>query len=227
MNKAIAVRAVISALIGYLLGCISPSFLIGKRRGYDVRETGSKNAGASNTIIMAGKFAGVLVAVLDILKAAASWWIAAAMFPELEFTGQIAGAACVLGHMFPVFLGFRGGKGFACLGGLALACGPATFLLMVLLAAIIGFASSYICIAAVSMSVVFPLYYALTTGSWLGALILLLPSPFMFYKHRENFLRIAAGQELKLSFLWKKESEMNRTGHIAAVENEPDDEMQA
>ena len=227
MNKAIAVRAVISALIGYLLGCISPSFLIGKRRGYDVRETGSKNAGASNTIIMAGKFAGVLVAVLDILKAAASWWIAAAMFPELEFAGQIAGAACVLGHMFPVFLGFRGGKGFACLGGLALACGPATFLLMVLLAAIIGFASSYICIAAVSMSVVFPLYYALTTGSWLSALILLLPSPFMFYKHRENFLRIAAGQELKLSFLWKKESEMNRTGHIAAVEIEPDDEMQA
>ena len=54
MNKAIAVRAMISALIGYLLGCISPSFLIGKRRGYDVRETGSKNAGASNTIIMAG-----------------------------------------------------------------------------------------------------------------------------------------------------------------------------
>lgn len=127
MNEAIAVRVVISALIGYLLGCISPSFLIGKRRGYDVRETGSKNAGASNTIIMAGKFAGVLVAVLDILKAAASWWIAAALFPELEFAGQIAGAACVLGHMFPVFLGFRGGKGFACLGGLALACGPATF----------------------------------------------------------------------------------------------------
>ena len=188
MNEAIAVRVVISALIGYLLGCISPSFLIGKRRGYDVRETGSKNDGASNTIIMAG-------------KAAASWWIAAALFPELEFAGQIAGAACVLGHMFSVFLGFRGGKGFACLGGLALACGPATFLLMVLLAAIIGFASSYICIAAVSMSVVFPLYYALTTGSWLGALILLLPSPFMFYKHRENFQRIAVGQELKLSFL--------------------------
>ena len=93
MNEAIAVRVVISALIGYLLGCISPSFLIGKRRGYDVRETGSKNAGASNTIIMAGKFAGVLVAVLDILKAAASWWIAAALFPELEFAGQIAGAA--------------------------------------------------------------------------------------------------------------------------------------
>ena len=95
MNEVIAVRVVISALIGYLLGCISPSFLIGKRRGYDVRETGSKNAGASNTIIMAGKFAGVLVAVLDILKAAASWWIAAALFPELEFAGQIAGAACV------------------------------------------------------------------------------------------------------------------------------------
>ena len=55
----------------------------------------------------------------------------------------------------------------------------------------------------------------------------MLPSPFMFYKHRENFLRIAAGQELKLSFLWKNESEMNRTGHIAAVENEADDELQA
>ncbi len=111
MNEAIAVRVVISALIGYLLGCVSPSFLIGKRRGYDVRETGSKNAGASNTIIMAGKFAGVLVAVLDILKAAASWWIAAALFPELEFAGQIAGAACVLGAYVLRVPGLQGRKG--------------------------------------------------------------------------------------------------------------------
>ena len=126
MNEAIAVRVVISALIGYLLGCVSPSFLIGKRRGYDARDR-SKNAGASNTIIMAGKFAGVLVAVLDILKAAASWWIAAALFPELNLPDRSQERPACWGHMFSVFLGFRGGKGFACLGGLALACGPATF----------------------------------------------------------------------------------------------------
>ena len=177
MNEAIAVRVVISALIGYLLGCISPSFLIGKRRGYDVRETGSKNAGASNTIIMAGKFAGVLVAVLDILKAAASWWIAAALFPELEFAGQIAGAACVLGHMFPFYLKFKGGKGFASYLGMILAINWKVALCILAAVVILTVLTDYIvvgtvkeepltCLASVGMHI-YPPY---------GFLAILLPS---------------------------------------------------
>lgn len=211
-----ALRLLACIVIGYFIGCISPSFLVCKRRGYDVRETGSKNAGASNTIIMAGPAAGVLVALLDIFKAALAWKLAEALFPMLPVAGMLSGAACVLGHMFPVFLGFRGGKGLACLGGLALACSPKTLLIMVLIAAAIALLSNYICVVTVSMSLIFPLYFGLTTGFWLGALIIALPAPLIFYKHLVNFRRIAAGKEVRLSYLWKKDKELDRTGNVAA-----------
>lgn len=107
--------------MGYLIGCISPSYLIGRKKGYDVRTSGSCNAGASNTVIMAGKAAGIFVALFDILKATAACKLGAVLLPELEYAWQITGVSCVVGHMFPVFLGFRGGKGFACLGGVVLA----------------------------------------------------------------------------------------------------------
>ena len=97
--------------MGYLIGCISPSYLIGRKKGYDVRTSGSCNAGASNTVIMAGKAAGIFVALFDILKATAACKLGAVLLPELEYAWQITGVSCVVGHMFPVFLGFRGGKG--------------------------------------------------------------------------------------------------------------------
>ena len=96
--------------MGYLIGCISPSYLIGRKKGYDVRTSGSCNAGASNTVIMAGKAAGIFVALFDILKATAACKLGAVLLPELEYAWQITGVSCVIGHMFPVFLGFRGGK---------------------------------------------------------------------------------------------------------------------
>lgn len=127
-------RLLLCVLMGYLIGCISPSYLIGRKKGYDVRTSGSCNAGASNTVIMAGKAAGIFVALFDILKATAACKLGAALLPELEYAWQIAGVSCVAGHMFPVFLGFRGGKGFACLGGVVLAHSAKVFLLMLALA---------------------------------------------------------------------------------------------
>lgn len=161
--------------MGYLIGCISPSYLIGRKKGYDVRTSGSCNAGASNTVIMAGKAAGIFVALFDILKATAACKLGAVLLPELEYAWQITGVSCVVGHMFPVFLGFRGGKGFACLGGMVLAHSAKVFLLMLAIAVLIGFASNYIAISTVSMSVIWPVYYGTTTGNWTGAAILAIP----------------------------------------------------
>ncbi len=142
--------------MGYLIGCISPSYLIGRKKGYDVRTSGSCNAGASNTVIMAGKAAGIFVALFDILKATAACKLGAVLLPELEYAWQITGVSCVVGHMFPVFLGFRGGKGFACLGGVVLAHSAKVFLLMLAIAVLIGFVSNYIAVSTVSMSVIWP-----------------------------------------------------------------------
>lgn len=203
-------RLLLCVLMGYFIGCISPSYIIGRRKGYDVRTTGSRNAGASNTVIMAGPAAGLFVALFDIFKATAACKLGALIMPELEYAWQIAGVSCVVGHIFPVFLGFRGGKGFACLGGIVVAYSARVFLLMLAIALVIGFVSNYVAVSTVSMSVIWPLYYGTVTGNWAGAAILAIPFVPIFIRHTENFRRISRGEELRLSYLWKKDTELER-----------------
>ena len=154
-NTAGAVLTTI--LIGYALGCLSPSFLIGKLHGIDVRVAGSGNAGASNTVIMVGKMAGLTVALLDILKAATAWWLCQGLFPGLEVAGPIGGTAAILGHIYPVTLHFHGGKGLACIGGVVLAYSPRTLLFLLGVALLIGVLTRYVAVVTVSMSVIWPL----------------------------------------------------------------------
>lgn len=208
-----ALCALACVAAGYFIGCINPAFIIGRIKGYDVRSSGSKNAGASNTVIMAGKLAGVLVALLDIFKAALSWRLCQALFPQFALAGILGGVACILGHMFPVFLHFCGGKGLACIGGVMLAYDPATFLIMLAITCVIGFATNYIAIATVSIAAIWPVYYGVTTGFWAGAAVLAVPFVPILLRHMTNFRRIRAGEELRLNFLWKKDSELERIGY--------------
>lgn len=208
-----ALCALACVAAGYFIGCINPAFIIGRIKGYDVRSSGSKNAGASNTVIMAGKLAGVLVALLDIFKAALSWRLCQALFPQFALAGMLGGVACILGHMFPVFLHFCGGKGLACIGGVVLAYDPATFLIMLAITCVIGFATNYIAIATVSIAAIWPVYYGVTTGFWAGAAVLAVPFVPILLRHMTNFRRIRAGEELRLNFLWKKDSELERIGY--------------
>ena len=200
-------------LLGYLLGSLSPSFLAGKLRGYDVRESGSGNAGASNTVILVGRFAGLIVALLDILKAACAWWLCAALFPELRLSGILGGVSAILGHMFPLWLRFHGGRGLACLGGVILAYDWRTLLLMLAVAVAIGIVTNYVAVATVSMSVIWPVYYGLRTAFWLGAGVLLVPAVPIFLRHLVNFRRIRKGEELRLRYLWRKDEELQRIGY--------------
>lgn len=208
-----ALCALACVAAGYFIGCINPAFIIGRIKGYDVRSSGSKNAGASNTVIMAGKLAGVLVALLDIFKAALSWRLCQALFPQFALAGILGGVACILGHMFPVFLHFCGGKGLACIGGVVLAYDPATFLIMLAITCVIGFATNYIAIATVSIAAIWPVYYGVTTGFWAGAAVLAVPFVPILLRLMTNFRRIRAGKELRLNFLWKKDSELERIGY--------------
>ena len=212
MTGNTAGAVILSVLIGYAFGCISPSFLIGKLHGIDVREEGSGNAGASNTVIMVGKMAGLTVALLDILKSALAWWICAMLFPGLAFAWPIAGSAAIVGHIFPVTLHFHGGKGLACIGGVVLAYSPRALLVLLGVALLIGIVTRYVAVVTVSMSVIWPLYYGLATSLWLGAAILAVPAVPIFCKHVENFRRMKTGEELRLSFLWNRKAELARIG---------------
>ena len=199
-------------LIGYLLGNINPSFLIARLKGYDARVAGSGNAGASNAYILAGKAAFFITAILDILKAAVACRICKALFPDLSVAEQIGGVSCILGHMFPAVLHFRGGKGLASLGGVVLSWDWRAFLFLLAIAIAIAFVTRYVCFVAPVMSAAFPGLYYWQVRFLPATLILLLPALPILLKHMENFRRIRNGMEVRMSFLWNRDGELKRIG---------------
>ena len=199
-------------LIGYALGNFSPSYILGRRKGYDIREEGSGNAGATNAFLLLGKNAFFLTALLDILKSFAAWRLCALLFPTLPFAGPIAGSACILGHIWPVLMRFRGGKGMASLGGVILAWDWRWFLILLAAAILIAFGTRYVCLVAPIISIVFPVIHYIFTKDLTSSLILLIPAIPIFAKHWENFRRIRTGEEMRTSFIWNKEGELKRIG---------------
>ena len=199
-------------VIGYFLGNLSPSYFLGKRKGYDVRRDGSGNAGATNTFILIGAKAFFATTALDILKAFAAYTICLYAFPELAVAAALGGTACVIGHIYPAMLGFHGGKGLASLGGVILGWSWKWFLLLLAAAFVIAFALQYVCLVAPAMSVIFPVCHYWRTGL-LGASLILLTAAFpIFWKHWENFARIREGTEMRTRFIWDKEGELKRIG---------------
>lgn len=211
INKKL-LQAAASAAIGYATGMLNPAYVIGLRKGYDIRKKGSGNPGASNTIILEGKKAGLFVMAFDISKAAVAVSLSRRLFPKYDCVGETAGTACVLGHMFPATLGFRGGKGLACLGGEILAFGLHDFATMLFFESVLLMATRYICLVPITLSVAYPIYHGFETGKWKGSAILGTVALPVLVKHIENLKRIAEGRELKVDFLWNKEGELERTG---------------
>ncbi len=208
----IILKGMACILIGYLFGNFSPAFLFGKTKGYDIREEGSGNVGATNVFILVGKSAFFITAILDMLKAFFSWKICALLFPDVMIAGPLAGVACIMGHLYPVFLGFRGGKGLASLGGVILAWRWKWFLLLLAAAVVIAFSTRYVCLVAPTISVIFPSCFYWKTNLLASTVILLIPVIPIFFKHRENFAHIRDGTEMRTSFIWDKEAELKRIG---------------
>ena len=110
-------------LIGYIFGCFQTSYIYGKLHGIDIRQYGSGNAGTTNSLRVLGKKAGAIVLVCDILKTGLAMTMVRLLFREhygdiLYLLAIYAAAGAILGHNFPFYLGFKGGKGIACTAGL-------------------------------------------------------------------------------------------------------------
>ena len=187
-----------AAVLGYLLGCSHMAFYISRLKNLDIRTAGSGNLGASNVTVLFGWKAGVLTAFHDILKAALAVWLATLLFPGLEHAGAVAGVAAVLGHVFPFYLKFKGGKGLASYFGMTLMLNWKLALIVVAVVVLATVVTDYISVGALSTIVVVPAYTALTTHSWLLVGILCVGTAVMFYKHWENILRIARKEEIGL-----------------------------
>lgn len=196
--------------VGYCIGMLNPAYVIAKLHGFDIREKGSGNAGATNAVITMGKGIGFLIALFDIAKAYAAVSLARRFFPSLTYAAELAGICTILGHIFPAAMGFRGGKGLASLGGVILAFNAKIFWIMLLAEVALALILDYICVIPLTASVVFPVVYYFITGHILGTVLYVLLIPLFFYKHMENLHRIAAGTEAKISYLWSKDEKIRR-----------------
>lgn len=189
----------LAALLGYALGCLSPAFFLARRRGFDIRSTGSNNAGASNAFITMGAKSGVAVGLCDMAKACAAALLAAAVFPQLPGAAAVAGTAAVVGHIFPFYLRFRGGKGFAPFLGLTLALDWRFFLAILAVVLIITLVTDYIVIGTFTTIVSVPVYLgAFARTGWLVVSVVCVASLVIFAKHFVNIKRLMTGQEIGL-----------------------------
>ena len=188
----------ISILVAYLMGCVSLADMMARKNNIDAREHGTGNLGASNTMVLFGWGPAVLVAVHDVFKGFFAVLLTQWLFPELPYVGAWAGVACVIGHIFPFYLGFRGGKGLATFMGMT---GALNFWLavgMAVVLAVITVVTNFIALGTVTVSLLIPIFLGFLTGDWIQSLILGVATAVILYKHWGNLVRIKNGTEIGL-----------------------------
>jgi acyl phosphate:glycerol-3-phosphate acyltransferase len=204
----------VTVLIAYILGSIPTAVWVGKAfHGIDVREHGSGNAGATNTIRVLGWKTGVPVLVIDMAK---GW--AAAMLPVFFMLAPadsamltnlqiLTGVTSIIGHIFPLFAGFRGGKGVATIAGTVLAIHPTLTLAGLCVFAIVLLATGIVSVASMSAGISFPilLFTLFETPSMFFKLFSVAVAIALIITHRNNIKRLLKGEEKKL---FKKKDEI-------------------
>jgi glycerol-3-phosphate acyltransferase PlsY len=189
----------ISMLIGYLFGCIQSAYLIGKLVGkLDIRNQGSGNAGASNITSTLGVKYGVIVGLVDILKGMFAVLVVKWLYPDLPTLAFLSGLMAVIGHIFPFYMRFRGGKGVAALVGMMLGVDWVLGMIFILLVAVPALITDYIVAGSFTTFVALPIVaYVQGHPFWILVICLVL-TVLCFYLHRANIRRIRAGEELKI-----------------------------
>lgn len=191
----------IIALAGYLAGSIPSGFLVGRARGIDIRQHGSGNIGATNIFRTLGKKYGIFVFACDALKGAAAV-LAGGHFAGRHFSPAVAGilgaVACILGHNFPVWLKFKGGKGVATSLGVVIGLVPLAAAVSFGIWAVVFFASRYVSLASIIGAVAVPVTVAFTARGADRAPLLIftsLAALLIVARHCPNIRRLLAGTE--------------------------------
>src|SRR6266436_8921440 len=196
----------------YLLGSIPFGLLLGKLFGAtDVRKEGSGNIGATNVARVAGPLAGILTLLFDAGKGAAAVWLAGRVSNESATWMTIAGLAALLGHCFPIWLKFRGGKGVATAAGAFFVLCPPALLGSVIVFLLVVFFWRYVSLASISAAAAMPpLIYFLWAPHHAPPMIVtfgaLAAAGIIVYKHDANVQRLVQGEEPKFSFGKKRDA---------------------
>ena len=197
-------RSLVCILIGYLLGSVSPASLIGSIHNKDLRNCGTGNLGATNTIIVMGKKLGFLVMALDICKSYVAAKLASALFSDFALAGLIAAWGAVIGHIYSVFLHFHGGKGVAALVGMILYYKPIFFFILAGFAIFLMLITNLGVVGPTSAAVLFPALVYLDSGSLSMALVCAAAGFLILMSHMENIRKIQAGDEILVGTFLKK-----------------------
>ena len=201
---------IVLIIIAYLLGSIPTSVWIGRRfHGKDVRDYGSGNAGATNTIRVLGWKAGIPVLIIDLIKG----WLAVQLAYLTHFyiphsddfiTYQLfLGIAAMLGHIFPIYVGFKGGKGVATLFGVILALSPVATIVCIGVFLLIALLTKYVSLGSIVAGFSFPFILILIFHTTTPSLMIfsLIVAILLLFTHQKNIERLLRNEEAKATFL--------------------------
>ncbi|MDO8282930.1 MAG: glycerol-3-phosphate 1-O-acyltransferase PlsY [Thermodesulfovibrionia bacterium] len=189
--------------LSYLIGSIPFGVIISKAKGIDIRSTGSGNIGATNVLRGVGKLPALLTLVCDILKGAAPFFLLYLILGErgsssFDLWGGMAALAVVAGHLFPVFLSFKGGKGVATGLGVMLFYSPITLAVMVIIWLVTAAIARYSSLSAITAYSVMPIILALSGASFIKVSFGLILAMMIVLKHASNIKRLCNGAETKI-----------------------------
>jgi len=209
-GASLLIPVLVSLIPGYLLGSIPFGFVVGKALGVDIRKQGSGNIGATNVLRTMGRKWGVLVFTLDALKGLVAVLAierligidTAVAGPHLSEAqaGILAGVGCILGHNFPVWLGFKGGKGIATSAGVLLGLAPLATILALTVWVLTFYGTRYVSVASIVAAATLPTLIGIQQWIWRGRLDVVfwfaaVAAVLAIGRHRPNIQRLLAGTE--------------------------------
>ena len=186
----------ITSLISYFLGSFNTAYFIAKANGFDIRERGSRNAGASNIKVNFGWPLAILTGLCDMAKAIIAIRLSSYLYPGNELIPFLAGAMAIIGHIYPFYMGFHGGKGFASYIGMLIGLNWKLALAVMVVTAIVSLLSNYIAVGTLAVLAIAPICYIYMKANPVSICIITAISALIAYKHRVNVKRIMAGEEM-------------------------------
>ncbi len=199
-------------LMAYLLGTVLGSLILGRLRGVDIRSMGSGNAGATNAMRTQGKLFGLLVLIIDIAKGiVAVWWLPTAVLPGIGIDPEVSrawltvacGFAVIIGHVYPVWFEFRGGKGAATVIGVVAAMELRLLLPLLISWFVVLLLSGYVGLATMLSTVILAIAVLVLEPNNVPLCVLCAAiAAFVIYTHRANIARMRSGKENRVRRAW-------------------------
>lgn len=208
---AVVVKVFAALLIGYLLGSANTSLIVGKFYRVDVRKHGSGNAGLTNTLRTLGKTAALFVVLGDILKGVLSCLIGYYILKDIQFTGMVpfevpqkvgmflGGLGAILGHNWPLYFGFKGGKGILTSFSVVMMTAPYIGLVLLGIFIVIVAATRYVSLGSIAGCVLFPVFIAVWYKNAVFVTYAVILAALAIIRHNQNIVRLLNGTESKLS----------------------------